>query len=297
MKILLCGASGFIGQAVRQQLARRGHEVLATRSCGPADARHPVVDFTQAHRPQDWLAMLQGDVEAVINAVGLFRGTPQRPLAAVHEAAPKALFEACVQAGVRRVVQVSALGVEDNPTDYARTKRAADDRLLALTQAGLLDGVVMRPSIVFGRGGASSELFMALARSPLLSLPRPVLHARVQPVALDDLAEAVARLMEGPGRPVQDIMHGVGPRPLTLAAFIASLRTQQGHGPAHVTALPDWLTRISARVGDHLPQLPWSTDTLRLLARDNVADPAPFEALLGRAPLAPESLVRLQWRD
>src|SRR5256885_11541739 len=98
-------------------------------------------------------------------------------------------------AGVRRVVQISALGIEGSATRYATTKRTADEHLLALTAAGHLQGCVVRPSVVFGAGGASSEMFLSMARLPALLLPRPVLQARVQPVAVRDLAEAVAGLV------------------------------------------------------------------------------------------------------
>jgi hypothetical protein len=74
----------------------------------------------------------------------------------------------------------------------------------------------------------------------------------------------------------------VGPQALTLADFIGSLRTQLGHSPARILPLPDTLTRWSARLGDHIPGLPWSSATLSLLAQDNTADAAAFARILGR---------------
>ncbi len=103
---------------------------------------------------------------------------------AIHAETPHALFDACAQAGIRRVVHVSALGLEGNPTQYARSRLRAEAQLMALTAGGALEGVIVRPSVVFGRGGASSELFMMLARSPLWLLPAPVVRTRIQPVAV-----------------------------------------------------------------------------------------------------------------
>ena len=285
-RILVCGASGFVGSAVCKALRAAGHEIIEGRS--------REFDFTQLLTPADWLPRLRG-IDAVVNAVGVLRDSARRPMALVHSRAPTALFEACAQAGVRRVVQISALGIEGNPTRYASTKRAAEDALLALHEAGRLQATVVRPSIVFGRGGSSCEFFMRLARLPWVVLPAAALRARVQPIAVGDLAEGVVRLLRSDARPTPSRISAVGPRPLSLADFIASLRAQRGHREARVAALPDLASRWSARLGDHLPMQPWCSETLALLQQDNVDNAAPFAALLGRSATAPEDLVRLEW--
>lgn len=283
MRILVCGGSGFIGRHVVNLLALSGHDPVAR-------SRHsmPVLDYAKATTPEAWLPHLAG-IDAVVNAVGVLRDSASRPIDAMHTLAPVALFDACAAAGVRRVVQISALGVEGSATRYASTKRAADEHLLALTAAGRLQGSVVRPSVVFGAGGASSEMFLAMARLPALLLPRPVQQARVQPVAVRDLAEAVARLATQAG-PVGLTEIG-GPLPLPLAALIASLRAQMGRSPARVATLPGWLSRASARAGDWISVSPWCSETLALLASDNVTDPAGLEALLGRPGIAPSRLL------
>jgi uncharacterized protein YbjT (DUF2867 family) len=297
MRILVCGAGGFIGSAIARALHQAGHDVVhgtsPRRAARQPDGSAVPMDFATDTSMHAWLPRLAG-MDAVVNAVGILRDTPARPMAAVHEAAPMALFDACAASGVRRVVHVSALGIADNSTRYARTKRTADEHLLAATQAGRLDGMVLRPSIVFGRGGDSSALFMRLARLPLLWLPGPVLRARVQPLAVADLAEAVAALM-GPARSRHGMAALAGPQALALGAFIASLRSQTGRPPARTMRLPDLLTRHSARLGDVLPFSPWCSETLSLLATDNVADPAVLEDLLGRPAVHFSRLVEEAW--
>ncbi|WP_225784752.1 NAD-dependent epimerase/dehydratase family protein [Xenophilus sp. Marseille-Q4582] len=283
MRILLCGASGFIGRPIALALQAAGHEMVAR-----SRRSRPALDFARATRAADWRAHLAG-IDAVVNAVGVLRDSARAPMAAVHEAVPQALFDACAEAGVRRVLHISALGIEANPTRYARTKRAADEHLLRLNQAGRLDGLVLRPSLVFGPGGASSQLFVGLSQLPVLLLPRPVLRARVQPLAVAELAEAVAQLIAQPAR--RGLMELGGPEALTLADFIASLRAQRGAAPARTLPLPGWLTRLSARVGDAVPVSPWCSETLALLATDNVAAPGALAALLGRAPCPPGALL------
>lgn len=283
MRILLCGASGFIGQEIATALQQAGHTVAAR-----SRRSTPSLDFVRATSATDWAPHLPG-IDAVINAAGVLRDSRRAPLEAVHATAPIALFEACARAGVRRVVQISALGIDGNDTRYAQTKRAADAQLLHLTQAGRLDGVVLRPSLVFGVGGASSRLFHALSHLPWLLLPRPVMQARVQPLAVAELAEAVTALVTAPER--RGLLELGGPQALTLADFIASLRAQRGDPPARVLALPGWATHLSARAGDHLPGSPWCRETLALLATDNVAALTTLSALLGRPATSPGALL------
>jgi nucleoside-diphosphate-sugar epimerase len=286
MNVLVCGARGFIGQAVCGALRAHGHRIIEGTTRGGAGAI--AMDFAHDRAMSDWLPRLAG-IDAVVNAVGVLRTSPSRSMADVHEHGPAELFEACARSGTRRVVQVSALGIAACATDYARTKRAAECRLDALTRSGRLDGVIVRPSVVFGRQGASSRLFLALSRLPALVLPRVVCLRAIQPVAVVELAGAIAALVEAPmALPSQaavdgaPIIEAVGPEAVTIADFIASLRAQSGQAPARVGRLPDRLTHWSARLGDLLPAMPWCSTTLALLARDNVGDPGAFADWLGR---------------
>ena len=143
---------------------------------------------------------------------------------------------------------------------------------------------------MFGRGAPGSELFIALARLPLLLLPRAVRRARVQPVAVGELGEALATLVETRGAPAP-LLNAVGATALTLGDFIGSLRAQAGRAPARVGTLPDALARWSARAGDHVPVAPWCSETLALLSSDNVAAAEPFERLLAHIPTRFDTLL------
>ena len=288
MNVLVCGARGFVGRATCDALRRRGHRVVATAS-SPTGPEAVAVDFVRDIDPTAWAGRLSG-IDAVVNAVGVLRDSRRRPIAAVHDHVPRALFEACAQAGVRRVVQVSALGIAGSPTAYARTKLAAENALLAHVDGGRLDGVVVRPSVVFGRGGASTRLFLALARLPALLLPGAVRRARVQPVAVGELAEVLAHLVDAQLTATR-VLAAVGPAPVALGDFIASLRAQAGRAPARVGTLADTLARWSARAGDVVAVSPWCSQSLALLDGDNVADPAPFERALGRRPTPFDGLL------
>lgn len=272
MNVWLLGASGFVGRHVAQALRSAGHTLV----------NRPRVDMARATATADWLPYLSG-VDVVVNTVGVLRHSRRRPIWPTHATGPQALFDACARAGVRRVVQVSALGIEGNPTAYACSKRAADEHLLALAARGALEAVVLRPSIVVGEGGVSSGLFRALARWPWLLLPTPVARGRAQPLHVEDLAAAVVAALQPE---VQGILELAGPEVFTLQALIAYWREALGHGPARVALLPDAPSRWSARLGDAVPLTPWGSETLALLARPNMADVATLQGLLGRAPVS-----------
>ena len=296
MHILLTGSTGFIGHTLQTALQGAGHTVhggVRPRSRtlrpgqGPRDLAH---DPTAA----GGLPRLAGS-EAVVNAVGVLRDTRARPIDAVHRDTPIALFDACAQAGVQRVVHISALGIDGSNTRYAQTKRAAEAHLQTLATQAKLRPAILRPSVVYGKGGDSSALFMNLARLPLALFPGPMLTARVQPVSVHDLAAAVVALL-GPALQHTGTIECTGPEALTMGAFIASLRQQLGHSPATVLRLPQPLTTLSARLGDAVPQSPWCSETLAMLGSDNVGNPAVFEQLLGRKGVHYSQLVATAWR-
>lgn len=295
MKILVCGASGFVGSHIAAALRHGGHTVIEGVSPRSASSRAGTLatDFVRDTQAATWLPRLVG-IDAVVNAVGLLRDSSARPMSAVQAATPIALFDACAQAGVRRVLQVSALGIDDAETPYSRTKRAAEAALLAHVAAGALQAVVLRPSVIFGKGGDSTSLFMNLARLPVLVLPGPVLDASVQPVAVAELAEVAARLVTERAD-ITGRIECVGPVPVKMGDFIASLREQKGHKAAPVYRLPELLTQISARLGDAVPASPWCSETLAMLGSDNVGDPQRFAELLGRPATAYGALVRSAW--
>ena len=284
--VLLCGAQGFIGQALAAQLRSQGFNVLA----GSRRAQ-PAINFAAMQQASDWLPHLRG-VDMVINAVGSLRDQPGpqgASLQALHHTAPQALFDACAQAGVRRVLQLSALGVDGNDTDYARTKRAADAHLQALTDQGQLDGLIVRPSVVMGARGASTQLFLNLAKLPVLVLPAVMRERLIQPVAVGELAEAMVRLSLSPSTGLVELG---GPERLSMAAMIASLRQQAGHAAPLTITLPAWATQASARLGDSVASSPWCSASLELASHDNCCNPTAMQHWLGRDPTMPAQMLQ-----
>jgi uncharacterized protein YbjT (DUF2867 family) len=260
MRVLITGARGFIGRHLAAALSARGHSIVA--------AARPQFDF---ERPQDWTSALRG-VDVVVNAAGILRASPER-FEAVHHHGPRALFVAAEAAGVRRVVQVSALGADEAATSaFHLSKRRAD---AFLAQRGL-DWAIVQPSLVFGTEGRSARWLAMLASLPLVPLPGNG-NQRVQPIHVGDLTDLLVRLVEAPGT-LRETVPAVGPRPLALREYLQILRTQMRLGRARFVPIP-------------LRLVPVDRQTLGMLERGNTAPAARTSHPLGRAPRAPETFV------
>jgi uncharacterized protein YbjT (DUF2867 family)/uncharacterized membrane protein YphA (DoxX/SURF4 family) len=291
VKVLIAGATGFIGARLARAFAARGHEVIPASRSASSDGRHIALDYA-APPDVETLARELAGIDVVVNAVGILRERGAQTFEALHVSGPRALFAACVAAGVPRVIQVSALGAGSSAeARYHRSKYEADAHLVRLP----LDSAIVRPSLVYGPGGASATMFDRLASLPVIPLPAGG-GQRVQPVHIDDLVDAIVRLAESPvalnvTRPV------VGPEPLTLREFLARLRRALGFGPARFFAVPRALVVLAARIGDRVPRAMLDTETFGMLERGNVADPTALEKLLGRKPRAVADFVPPPERD
>jgi nucleoside-diphosphate-sugar epimerase/uncharacterized membrane protein YphA (DoxX/SURF4 family) len=292
VKVLIAGASGFIGARLAHALASRGHAVIhARRVAGAGSAPHVALDYS-APPEVDALARQLAGIDVVVNAVGILRERGAQTFDALHVRGPHVLFAACLAAGVPRAIQISALGAEpDAKARYHRSKYQADARLLELP----LDSAIVRPSLVYGPGGTSATMFDRLAALPVIPLPAGG-GQRVQPVHIDDLVDAIVRLAESPVA-LNLTLPVVGPEPLTLREFLAQLRSAFGWSRARFLAIPRALVALAARIGDRLPRALLDSETFGMLERGNVGSPAALEKLLGRKPRAVADFVAAPERE
>lgn len=288
--ILLAGASGFIGSRLAAALLAAGHRVIGTarhRASLPEGVTPLEVDYGRDTDAATWTTRLSG-VEVAINAVGAIRQRRPGDFEAIHVRAPTALFSACVAAGVRRVVQISALGADGaSASAYHRTKHAADEALRALP----LRACIVQPSLVFGADGASTRALLALASLPAFGLSARAAAAPVQPVHVDDLVAAIVRWIDEPdghglrGTPDASAasaasavtVAAVGPEAMTFVGYLQELRAAMGLGVAPVFGVPRVLVAICARQTA-------GPEGLAMLERGNAAPADDFTRLLGRPP-------------
>lgn len=301
MKILLCGAHGFVGRHLSRTLEQAGHELIhgvhRFSSNTSEQRRELLIDYSKDTSVDIWekrLAAL-GEVDIVINAVGILMQTQQMPFSAIHQDTPIALFQAAHKAGVRGILQISALGPDDKsihlPTtlatplsDYLQSKRGADQFLSQLNCPHL----ILRPSLIVGIDGASSQLFRSLASLPIIALPGRG-DQQLQPVHIDDLCLCVGTWISQLANhtaPTHQIIRAVGPKPITYREMLQHYRHAMTLAPATFIQVPMPLMRISASLARYLPQKVFAPETLHMLEQGNVADSLAFTQYLGKTPQA-----------
>jgi uncharacterized protein YbjT (DUF2867 family) len=290
MHILVTGASGFIGRRLVDGLRAAGHTVIEAtrdraRSVATVDA-----DFTRDLDPADWLPKLAG-VDAVVNAVGILREHGTQTFERVHTRAPQALFAACALAGVRRVIQISALGADQGASGYFRSKRLADEYLTQMQ----IEWTIVQPSLVFGVGGASARLFTMLASLPIVPLPGRG-QQQVQPIHADDLTLAIIAVLQRHDF-VRRRVALVGPEALTLREFLARLRHILGMPQARFLPIPLWFMRLAASVAQVSRHSLLDRESLAMLEAGNTADPGDTCELLRRSPRPVEQFLTADVRS
>ena len=195
--VTVFGGSGFVGTQAVRALARQGWRVrVAVRTPALAQDLRILGDVGQIQpvrcditSPADVAAALKG-ADAAVNLVGILFETPGRGFEKAHVEGSRNIAEACVAAGVGRLVQISAIGADTHSEgEYGRSKGKAE----AAVRAVKPDAVILRPSIVFGNGDGFLNRFASMATmSPALPLIGGG-ETKFQPVWVGDVAEAIAR--------------------------------------------------------------------------------------------------------
>lgn len=284
MRVLLTGANGFIGSHIAAALLERGHAVVAAvRDPDKLARRFPSLeavacDLNRFTRPADWSPLVSG-CDAVVNCAGILQTRRGDAAARIHAEAPAALFQAAIEAGAKRLVQISAVSVGAD-TEYARSKRAGDEALMRLDA----DWVVLRPSLVYGRmayGGTS--LMRALAALPFAM---PVVgrgDQAFQPVHVQDVGATVLWALESPDAP-RRVVEPCGPDQLMLRDILPLYRGWLGLPPAPLVEVPEPLVRLASRAGDWAGTGSLTSTALEQMRFGNAADPEAFSAATGIRP-------------
>jgi len=286
VKLLVTGATGMLGSATCARAVARRHEVVAVVRPGahrrPAGvARVVEADLARADRAF-WSAALAG-VDAVVNCAGVLQAGARQAPEAVHHRGIAALFEACVDAGVRRVVHLSAIGVDRGArSPFSATKLAGDRALAALD----LDWVILRPSVVLGPGAAGAgALVRGLAVLPVLPLMPGM--GRLQVVQEDEVVDTILHFAD-PAAPARLALELAGPEQLELAGVVAEYRRWLGRPPARRVRLPRWLAALLFRLGDAAGRLGWRpalrSNAAREMVRGATGDPSEWRRLTGTPP-------------
>ena len=274
-RILVLGGTGFVGRSLCEMAvqgsANDGAQVVVP-SRRPARAKPlqmlPRVRLVQAEVSDPaQLATLLRTADVVINLVAILHGS-EAAFARAHVDLPRQLALACTQAGVRRLIHVSALGVRPNATSrYLRSKYEGEQ---VLRRSGL-ELTVLRPSVIYGEHDRFLNLFAAL-QAVFPVIPLACADAQFQPVWVQDVAAALTRCLEDRST-IGRTIECAGPQTFTLKELVQAAGLWSGH-PRPVVALPQGLGRLQALAMECLPGAPlMSRDNMDSMATPNIATP------------------------
>jgi len=268
------GGSGFVGRYAVAALAKNGWRVRAAvrrpelavflQTSGAVGQIFPV----QANlRYPDSVQHAMMGSRAVVNAVGVLVGRGRQNFRALHVAGARAIAKAARDAGVKRLVHISAIGADPKSSSrYARTKGEGEAAVLG----EFPDAIILRPSIVFGPDDAFFNRFAAMARgSPFLPLIGGG-KTRFQPVFVGDLGAAIAAAIDGAAKP--GTVYEIGGPEVFSFRELLDLVQEWTERPRAYLPMPFWLTKLQAILTWPLPNSlrPITFDQVRLLQQDNV---------------------------
>lgn len=287
-RVLVVGGSGFVGRYVVAQLSAAGQFVVVlTRR--RSRARHllllPTVQVVEGDPHDDaTIARHMRGMTALVNLAGVLHERGRNTFERVHIELPRRLAAACRNAGVARILHMSALRAgADAPSRYLRSKAEGE----AAVAASGVAWTIFRPSVMFGREDTFLNLFATLARwSPVL--PLAAANARFQPVYVADVAACFVRAL-GDNETIRRGYDLCGPTVYTLAELVRYV-CELSDRRRPIVALGPVLSSVQARVMEWLPSPPMTRDNLASMQVDNVCE-AGFPARFGVVPAALEAIA------
>lgn len=270
--IVIFGGSGFVGRYVVQRLAKLGHSInvvsrspednIAAKPAGPVGQ----ISFTSGSiTNEDDIKKTIKNTDIVINLVGILYSKRKQSFAAVHARGAEHVAMYAKEAGVKRFIQMSALGVDKKSVSYyARSKLAGEEAVLAAFK----NATIIRPSVIFGEEDNFFNLFAAMSSiSPFLPLIGGG-KTKFQPVYVCDVADAIVSILESPDSKGKIYELG-GPEILTfkqVLQYILSVTCRK----RLLLPIPFVFAKLQAFFLEFLPVPPLTRDQVNLLKTDNV---------------------------
>jgi len=275
--VTIFGGSGFLGRHVVRALAKRHYRIrVAVRRPDLAGHLQPLGRVGQIHAVQanvrypESVEAAAGHAAIVINLVGILFERGRQRFQAVQAEGAGVVARAAAAAGAR-LVHVSAIGADpQSPALYGRSKAEGEQAVFAAKP----DATIFRPSVVFGPEDDFFNRFAAMARLlPVLPLVGGG-ATRFQPVFAGDVAQAIAKAVDGAAR-AGTIYELGGPQVRTFRQLLEYVLATIGRRRLLVP-IPFGLAELQAMVLQALPKPPLTPDQVKLLMRDCVVS-APAE--------------------
>ena len=282
MTVAVIGATGFVGRHVVARLEETGHRVIAVSGDGRRLRRWGVgVEARAADVSGPMDAALAG-ADAVVHLVAIPRETRDAKFVDINVRGTQNVVRAAEGAGVRRFVHLSALGVIDDPKlDFLYSKWLGEE----IVRASSLEWVVLRPSLLFGKGDGFFNLVKTTLKwwSPgVVAIPGSG-DARFQPLAVDDLAIAVEKSLTDADRAGLVYELG-GPDYVTYREIVERVEDVTGMRRVKLGIPIPLISALTAVTDRVLPIFPVSHDQISSLQRPNYTELDAFVRAFGVEP-------------
>lgn len=282
IQVCILGGTGFVGHHLLSTLSRAGYECRApvTRperhrdlSLIPGCSLYPVTGWDSEE-----LAGAFAGCGTLINLVGILNEGGGRSFEQSHVTLVQSALEAARSAGVRRYLHMSALNADaaGGPSEYLRSKGRGE----ALAHQAGEHGIAVtsfRPSVIFGRGDSFFNRFAGLLRTVPGPFPLACPNARFAPVYVGDVAEAMLRSLNDAATATKSY-ELCGPRTFSLRELVEYTAARLGR-KVRVIGLGDGLSRLQARIFQHLPGRPFTLDNYLSLQVDSVCTKSGLDEL------------------
>ena len=271
--VVVFGGAGFLGRRLVHRLTAQGMTVrVAVRHPDPARIALRPIDFDRVTvvpadvRDQASVAAAIAGADAVVNTVSAYVEKGGLTFEAVHVQGAETVARETVAAGVPRLVLVSGIGADaDSGSPYIRARGRGEQ----VVQQTFPEATIVRPGAMFGPGDALFGTLAELARLlPILPLIGGG-HTRLQPVFVEDVGEAIARILTNP-ETVGRTYELAGPGVYTLRELVRMTLHLMGKRRLLIP-VPFAVAEIQARLFELLPNPPLTSGQVDLLKADNVA--------------------------
>lgn len=287
MKVFVTGGTGFVGREIVKQLVAAGYVVRALVREGSGE-KLPALANIEVH-PGDvtdsasLVGAMQG-CDAVIHLVGIIREFPGRGVTfkKMHVSASENILEACVEQEVKRYLHMSSNGTgKDGSTNYHKTKWQAEQ----LVRESGLDWTIFRPSLIFGPGSEFVKMLTELIRRvPVV----PVIgdgQYRMQPVAVEQVAQSFVKALKMP-ETIGQTYHQGGGASYSYDEILDLTAQGMGREKAMKIHQPLFIIKPMIKLLQGFEQFPITEDQLKMLIEGNVCDPTEWAGAFDLVPIS-----------
>lgn len=298
MRVFVTGATGYVGRKLTETLIESDHDPAclvrpgSERKLGNLVSNVDIIsgDIGDAEK---WQSQLK-NIDSAINLIGIIREFPNHEVTfeKLHVESTVKLVDICSRQGIKRFLQMSALGASpDSKSEYHRTKYRAEKYL----KNSELDWTIFRPSLIFGQGNLALAEFVKLIKSaPLVPVVGDGKY-RLQPVALENVCEGFVKALNKP-ETIGKTYEVAGSERVTYDQLLDRIG-QALNRKVPKLHLPVGLTKLAISPFEYFKSFPLTKSQIEMLLEENISDSNLFYDELNIEPESLDSMLKRSLED